>query len=62
MITVTIAINCCPIVTRGARNTAKKTKGGKTIYVLDDGSEVEHDPRDGAIVLAKKLLDQVKPL
>lgn len=62
MITVTIAINVCPIITRSARNTTEKGETGKTIYELDDGSTVEHYPSDGPIVLAKLLLDQVKEI
>lgn len=59
---MTIAINACPIITRGARNTGKETESGKTIYILDDGGEVEHFPEEGAIKLAKMMLDRVVPL
>lgn len=59
MITVAILINGQPVATRSAVN---KCKGplGTNMYKVDDGSEILHNPEDGAVVLAKKLLDTIK--
>ena len=59
MITVTIFINGSPIFTRSARNQSK-VKNSKTLYKVDDGSEIWHKRDDGAIKLAKKMLDTIK--
>lgn len=59
MISITIYINNTPIVTRGARNTGKQNKTGETIYQCDDGRKIKHKPEDGALALAKKMLDGV---
>lgn len=59
MITVAILINGQPIMARSATNTGEKQKG-KVIYKVDDGSEILHSPDDGALVLAKKLLNKIK--
>lgn len=32
---------------------------GKELYKLDTDEIIEHDPEDGAIVLAKKMLDTI---
>lgn len=56
MITVSILINGQPIFTRTAVNRIKE-KGG---YVLDTGEIVKHDPEDGAVRLAIKLLKTIK--
>jgi hypothetical protein len=45
---------------RSAVNTAKKGLKGKTVYQVDTGEEVLHDPDDGAVVLAIKLLQTIK--
>ncbi|KKL22305.1 hypothetical protein LCGC14_2436750, partial [marine sediment metagenome] len=29
-------------------------------YKVDDGSTIYHNPKDGAVALAKKLLDTIK--
>lgn len=55
MLTVSILINGEPIYTRTVVNRIKE-KGG---YVCDDGSIIKHDPKDGAIALAKKALDTI---
>lgn len=59
MITVSILINGQPIFTRSAVNqgsfTAKDCK-----YKLDDGNYVIHNPTDGAVKLAIKMLEQIK--
>lgn len=59
MITVTIAINNRVILTRSAVNTTK-VKKYQTIYRVDTGEEILHFPEDGAVVLAKKMLDTIK--
>lgn len=59
MITVAILINGQPIMARSAVNTGK-ARGGKITYRVDDGSTVYHDPEEGAVVLAKMLLDTIK--
>lgn len=56
MIGVYITINGTPIYARTAVNRLKET--GK--YVCDDGSLIEHDPDDGAIALAIKLLETLE--
>lgn len=60
MITVAILINGQPIHARTAVNQAKKNKKGETAYKVDTGEIVWHDRDDGAIELAKKLLDTIK--
>lgn len=55
MITVSIHINDRAIYTRTAVNRIKE-KGG---YVCDDGSIIKHEPSDGAVELAKKMLDTI---
>lgn len=59
MLTVTISINCSPIITRSCRNTGKDDAMGRTIYKCDDGRVIRHHSMDGAHVLAMKLLDGV---
>lgn len=55
MLTVSISINGEPIYARTVVNRIKE----KGVYVCDDGSEIVHDPKDGAIALAKKALDTI---
>lgn len=55
MITVAIYINDRVIYTRTAVNRIEETGG----YINDDGSIILHDPEDGAIELAKKMLDTI---
>lgn len=55
MIGVYITINGTTIFARTAVNRLKE----HGVYVADDGSRIEHNPDDGAIVLAKKLLDTI---
>lgn len=59
MLTVAILINGNPLVARSARNMAKK-KGNKTVYKTDCGTEILHNPDDGAVELAKKMLDTIQ--
>lgn len=60
MISVVISINGEPIMARSACNTMRQVKDGRTIYRVDDGSEVFHDPARGAVPLAIKLLQTIK--
>jgi len=59
MITVNILMNGQPIYTRSAKNV-KKMKGDMYQYKLDDGSEIVHNRKHGAIKLAIKMLKQIK--
>jgi hypothetical protein len=59
MITVAILINGNPIVARNAVNQNRKNKKGQTAYKTDSGEIIYHDPKDGAVALAKKLLDTI---
>lgn len=57
-ITVSIFINSKPIITRSAVNITP----GNPIdpeYEIDDGRIIKHTRADGAIVLAKKMLDGI---
>lgn len=56
MISVSIAINGEPIFARTAVNRRKEI--GK--YVLDTGELIEHNPDEGAVVLAVKMLQTIK--
>lgn len=65
MLTVAILINGQPIMARSAVNTGKRLVNEvegvrETIYDVDDGSQVHHDPDDGAVALAIKLLGTIK--
>jgi hypothetical protein len=56
MITVSILINGQPIYTRSAVNRIAETGA----YILDTGEMIVHDPKDGAIALAHKMLDTIE--
>lgn len=60
MITVTISINGQPILCRSARNTGEQDSQGRTLYHCDNGQILHHHPGDGAVVLAKMMLDTVE--
>ena len=67
MITVSILINNKPIFTRTAvRMELNDYKGLEEIlppkvgYRVDDGSIIYHHPEDGAVKLAKEMLDTIK--
>ncbi len=47
-------------VNRGETNSSWDTRGKLVCYETDTGEIVWHDPDDGAVVLAKKLLDTIK--
>ncbi len=59
MITVSIFINGSPIYTRSAVNTDEQDAAGATKYSCDDGSTLVHHRRDGAVILAMKMLETV---
>ena len=59
MITVAIFINGNPIIARSARNQTH-TRGKKTKYKCDNGSVIWHNRGEGAVELAKRMLDTVK--
>lgn len=61
MITVSILINGQPIFTRSARNQDnEQDENGETKYITDAGDVIWHDRKNGAIVLAKVMLDTIK--
>lgn len=65
MLSVTICINNQPIFTRTAVRKARLHKRADKPddlhnYLVDDGSMIQHHFSDGAVVLAKKLLDTIK--
>lgn len=62
MITVNILINGKAIFARSAVNVSDEYGSGNQKYKVDDGSVIDHVYSDGAIVLAKKLLDTIKEL
>jgi hypothetical protein len=59
MISVAIMVNGNPIMARSAHRIGRSKKGVYK-YQCDDGQIIEHDPRDGAIPLAIKLLKTIK--
>jgi hypothetical protein len=61
MITVTILINGQPILTRSGTRTAEGLGTDKDYaeYTLDTGEKIWHAPEEGAIELAKKMLDTI---
>lgn len=60
MITVSIFINGNPLYTRSARNTGNEDDTGCTEYITDTGEYLYHDRDDGAVELARKMLDTIK--
>ena len=60
MISVAIMINGNPICARSAVNKGKLLNSSKHKYLVDDGSIIYHNPNDGAVKLAKLLLDTIK--
>lgn len=60
MLTVAILINGQPIMARSGVNTSRQHPDGQVEYRVDDGSIVLHDPADGAVKLAMKLLETIK--
>ena len=63
MITVTIFVNGAPILSRSATRINKTViKGKKSHYKVDTGDTITHDYDDGAVILAKKMLDTIHPV
>lgn len=60
MLSVAITINGNPIMARSAVNRGQKNKQGEELYRVDDGSGLWHNPDDGAVALAMKLLATIK--
>lgn len=58
MITVSILINGKAIYTRTAVNRLKENKG----YILDTGESIKHNPNDGAVKLAIKMLKTIREI
>ena len=59
MITVAILINGNPITARSAVNR-EELSNGECKYHCDDGTIITHNPDDGCVSLAKKMLDTIK--
>jgi hypothetical protein len=59
MISVVIFINGNPIMARSAVRK-EMNREGFAEYFVDDGSIVRHRPDDGAVTLAKLLLNTIK--
>ncbi len=55
MLTVTISVNGKTIYARSVVNRLKE----KGAYICDDGSEIKHDPDEGAVKLAIKALETI---
>jgi hypothetical protein len=62
MITVNILINGQPIYTRSAVNKSSPdvTELVNNTYAVDTGVYIKHKPVEGAVALAKKMLDTIK--
>ena len=62
MLTVAILINGKTLMARSAHNITEERMVGDSVceYKCDDGSIITHDTKDGAVTLAKKLLDTIK--
>jgi len=60
MITVCILINGQPIYTRTAVNITDDSKDRTHKYKVDSGVVLSHVRAEGAVVLAKKMLDTIK--
>lgn len=60
MITVIISINGLPIASVNAVNQMEQNGKGETRYITTEGNEVWHNPDNGAVELAKKLLDLIR--
>ena len=56
MIGVYITINGTTIFARTAVNRLKE----HGVYIGDDGNRIEHDPEDGAVALAIKMLQTIE--
>ena len=59
MISITIFINGKPLLARSA-SRVKGEDWEVCDYKVDDGTIVRHQPDEGPVALAKKLLDTIK--
>jgi len=62
MITVSISNNGTVIYARTATNISSKNVGNNdvNVYSIDTGDIIKHTPKDSAVIIAKKMLDNVK--
>ena len=60
MISVAIMINGNPIMARSAVNKGIESDDGNVEYLCDDRTIIYHNPDDGAVELAIKLLKTIK--
>ena len=60
MLSVAIMINGNPIMARSAVNKGNMPDTDKCVYLVDDGTTIQHDPDDGVVALAIKLLETIK--
>jgi len=60
MITVAILINGHPIVAKNAVNQNETDSKGRTKYLTDSGEIIWHERKEGAVALAKKLLNGIR--
>ena len=60
MITVQILINGNVILARSARNVDPKLDAEESTYKVDDGSTIKPKRKDGAVKLAKAMLDTIE--
>jgi len=63
MMTVAILINNEPLYSRTIKRIVNEDDtDGNRCYEVDDGTRIWHDPHDGIITLAKKVLDKIEPV
>lgn len=60
MITVQILINGQVILARSARNVEPKLDVEESMYKVDDGTIIKHRRCDGAVELARLMLDTIE--
>ena len=60
MITVQILINGEVVLARSARNVGEAAKMDTYTYHVDDGRVLTHTRSDGAVVLARMMLEAVQ--
>lgn len=60
MISVQILINGNVVLSRTARNVVPQVDAEESTYAVDDGSIIKHKREDGAVKLAKKMLDTIR--
>lgn len=59
MLSVIISVNGNPVMGRSATNMGS-LPDGKNKYLADDGKFIMHNPKDGIVKLAMKLLNNIK--